>query len=571
MAESEDNLAFENSPRIDCNLRREIFSNPNYQNKNSINKDTISKMSDSQEADDVLDKSETPKPRTERRKSSIFSIIQTSHTEIVIAPKPKPCVPIEVQQVLLGIFVLVCIVGAWLTLLPLIGFDVYQGLVAKRLGLSSQNFTLPIERILANINLSNRTVNCPEMYLFVPKENSCKPQCGNWGGCGRIMYYLEKYIIVAVDTCGIIVGILGLINWVLIFKEWQLKHFAIFICVIMAFISSWVFAALDLPGPRYLYCSNEVKQWNDVKNESRTLIMIYSGLLYFVVSSLLFWLWFSLLNIALPAFFTLSATLQFNSFYRKLFIVEAIFAWGLPLCIIGLFIGVGGTFNLQSAIQHPSNDRTPGRFILAIPIFIIYRLIITTFFIILYRVRFQILKTQKFASALIKISWLEKRFIGIGVLYVFLITIRTFYSSWINYSSRWNIQNRGYDACITLESSFAIEFPNTTLDVYYNASIVADLLPMNVRSRLTECRYPCIIPFRTILLRIGWVIIFSITSMKPIYSLSSRLASKLPFLKNIRKAKNSNQTNSRSNRSATKKTQLSSSSSRNTVSQASMK
>ena len=565
MTEYENKLAFENSPGVECNIRREKFSNPNYQNKNSMHRDSISKVSESQDADDVLGANEAPKPRMERRKSSIFSIIQTPNAEIVISSKPKPCIPVGVQQVLLAIFVFGCIVILWLTLLPLIGFDVYQGIVAKRLGIFAQNFSLPTERILANIDLSNKTVNCPDMYIFVPNENSCKPQCGHWSGCGRIMYFLEKYTLIVFDTAGIIVGILGFLNWVLSFKDWQLKHFAIFVCIIMAFISSLLFAAIDLPGSRYLYCSNEVKQWNDVKNESRVHIEIFSGLNYLAFSSLLFWLWFALINISLPVFFTLSATLQFNSFYRKLFIVEAIFAWGLPVCIIGLFIGVGGKFNLQNAIQHPTNDRSPGRFIIALPIFILFRLIITTFFIILYRIRSQILKTQKFASKTIKIGWLEKRFIGIGVLYVCLITIRTFYASWVNFSLRWDLQNRGYDACITLESSFTPAYQNMT---YYNLTIVADLLPMSVRNRLTECSYPCIIPIRTIVLRISWIFIFSITSLTPIYSFCSMFTYKLSSLKNSRKAKSSDQTISRVDRHITTKSNLSSS---NTVYQTSKK
>ena len=562
MIESENNLAFENSPSIECNQTRDSFSNQKYQS-DSISKDSTSELSESQNVDDVMDEPEAPKPRDERRLSSILTVIQTQNTEIVTTPKPKPCIPIRVQQVLLSIYVLCCITAVWITLLPLIGSEIYQGIVTNPLGVSLQNISLPTERILAKLDLSNKTVSCPDLYIFVPNENSCKPRCGHWSGCGRIMFYLEKYILITMDTAGIIVGTLGLVSWVLSFKTWQLKHFAIFVCVIMAFVSSLLFAALDLPGSRFIYCSNEVKQWNDVRNESRLHIEVYSGLIYFAHSSLLFWLWFALINIAVSAFFTLSPTLQFKSFYRKLFFLEALLAWGLPVCIIGLYIGVGGNFSLQNVIQHPTNDRSPGHFIIALPTYVLYRLIITTFFIIIYRIRSQILKAQKFACNTIKISLLEKRFIGIGMLYVCLITLRTFYASWVNYSLRWNTQNRAYDACITLESTFTPAYQNMTISMHYNESVVADLLPMSVRSQLTDCSYPCIIPFRTIVIRISWIITFSITSLMPIYTFCKMFTNRIPCFRNVRNPNTTDETRPRTNGNITSVSALSSS--RNTV------
>ena len=468
----------------------------------------------------------TPRPRLERRKSSISSIVQNANIETITAPKPKPCIPLKVEIPLLVIFVIVCLVIVWSTILPLAGSDVYQGLVTRRLRSIPQNLSLPSIRLLDRLNISNLTVACPEMFIFSPKDNSCKPQCGAWSGCGRSMYYVERYSLAIIDCVGIIVGIFGFVSWLLDYKHWEWKHFAIVISTKVAFVSSIAFAFLDLPGSKYLYCSNEDKPFADVASEGKIHIQVYSAVLAFLNYSFLLWLCFSLINISLTTFFALSITLQKKSFYRKLLVVESILAWGTPLCLIGLFTAAGGRFSLDFAIQHPVSNEAPPNFILSIPYYILFRLMISIFLVIFIKIRFQIIKSQKYSSKRIKISTLEKRFIAIGVLYVLLIFLRSLYSSWISFSVKWELQNEGYAACVTLGSSFTTTSRNTTMGTLNSTSIVADLLPPALKNTIPECIYPCILPLRTILLRISWIIIFSITSLQPIYSVLSRCSNR---------------------------------------------
>ena len=527
-----DNTDIENpNPRMerrrssvfsDYQERKERFAN----SKGSINKDSVGENEDTDDVVGSTVEGTTPRTRMERRQSSIFSIVQNANIETVTAPKPKPCIPPKLEITLLTIFVIVCLVVVWITILPLAGSDVYQGLITRRLRNIPQNLSLPSIRLLSRLNLSNLSVECPEMFIFSHKDNSCKPRCGAWSGCGISMYYVERYSIIIIDTVGIIVGIFGVVSWLLDYKHWVLRHFAIVFSTQVAFISSIVFALLDLPGSKYLFCSNEDKPFEDVAGEDRIHIQVYAAALTVFNISFLFWLWLSLINISLTVFFPLSAIIKKKSFYKHLLIFESIFAWGIPLCMVGLFTAAGGRFNLSFVTQHPNSNGALPNIIFAIPFYFLFRLTISTFLIIFIKIRFQIIKSQKYLSKRIKISSLEKRFIAIGVLYVALILLRSMYSSWIGFSLKWELQNEGFAACVTLGSSFTTTHRNTTMSIFNNTSIVADLLPSPLKNIVPECTYPCILPLRTILSRLIWIIIFSLTSLRPIYSVLSRFSNR---------------------------------------------
>ena len=502
--------------------RKEIYEN----SMSSIAKDGVGEGEGKDDGVKGSVEGTTLRPRMERRHSSIRSIVPNANIESLNAPIPKPCIPPKVEITLLVIFVIICLAIVWFTILPLAGSEVYQGLTTRRLRNIPQNRSLPSIRLLGRLNISNLTVQCPEMFIFSPKDNSCKPQCGAWSGCGRSMYYVEKYSLIILDIVGIIIGIFGNVSWLLDYKHWEWRNFAIVFSTNVAFISSIAYAFLDFPGSRYLFCSNEDKPFEDVLGEGNIHVQVYSAVITFLNFSFLFWLWFSLINISLAVFFAMSATLQKNSFYKKLLIVESILAWGTPLCLMGLFAAAGGKFNIDFAIQHPVSVGAPPHFLLSIPYYILFRLVISNFLLIFIKIRFQIIKSQKFSPKRIKISSLEKRSISIGVIYVVLIVLRSMYTSGISFSLKWELQNEGYAACVTLGSAFTTTRHNTTMSIFNNTSIVADLLPLPLKNIIPECSYPCILPISTILLRISWIIIFSITSLRPLYSVLTRCSNR---------------------------------------------
>ena len=458
----------------------------------------------------------------DRRKSTIFSIINPE-TEMRNVRKSKPCLPIFCQKCTLIIFVISFIAILWLSMLPQFGYEIYKSVANNNSSDSARTPSLP-ERLLTNVNLSNESVECPQMYIFVSGDNSCKPRCGEWSGCGVAMYYIERFLFIALDLCGVMFGVFGLISWLISFREVKFKkHFALIICVFTAILSSLFFAALDIPGNKYLYCSNEEKQWDVVRSEGSIHIQIYSGSLFFMSTSFIIWLWLALLNIALVTYFPMSKRLNSNSYFWKMFLVEVVLGWGTPVLLFGVFIAIGGRSYLERPIQHPTRYYTDGRFLLGLPFHIVFRLIITTFFMIVYRIRIQTLNTQKYAHKKIETSVLEKRFIVIGVLYVVLLFIRSFYGAVIGFAYQWEELNRAYAACVTLESPI-LHYANISLS--NSTSYAYDLLPEGLREQVPECYHPCVLPFGPIFFRSGWIIIFSITTLQPVLSLRNRLMAK---------------------------------------------
>ena len=152
-----------------------------------------------------------------------------------------------------------------------------------------------------------------------------------------------------------------------------------------------------------------------------------------------------------------------------------------------------------------------------------FRLIITTCFAIVYRIRTQTLNMQQYAHNKFKVSVLEKRFIVIGMLYVFVLFIRSFYGAVIGFAYQWEELNREYAACITLESPIS-QYANSSLT--NSSNFAYDLLPLVLRELVPECQHPCVLPFGQVFLRSGWVIIFSITTLQPILSLRNKLMAK---------------------------------------------
>ena len=456
-----------------------------------------------------------------RRKSTIFSIIDP---QIVTeeAKKSKPCLPVFCQKYTLIIFVISFVIILWLSMMPQFIYEIYKSVVNTNSSETATEVSLP-ETLLQQLNLSNESVDCPQMYIFVSEDNSCKPKCGEWSGCGLVLYYVERFLFIAIDLCGIIFGVFGLISWLINFREVKFKkHFALIICVFTAVLSSLFFAALDIPGNRYLYCSNEDKQWDAVASEGSVHIQIYSGVLFFMSVSFVNWLWLSLINIALVAYFPMSKRLQSNSFFWKMFAAEVLFGWGSPVLLFGVFIGIGGRSYLERPIQHPSRYYTDGRFLLGLPYHIVFRLIITTFFAIVYKIRTQTLDTQKYSHKQFAVSVLEKRFIAIGVLYVFILFIRSFYGAVIGFAYQWEELNRAYAACVTLGS------PISHISLRNSTNLVYQLLPPGLIEQVPECTHPCVLPFGPIFFRSSWIVIFSIITLQPILSLKSKLFAKRP-------------------------------------------
>ena len=444
--------------------------------------------------------------RMERRKSSISSILSDQQ---IIMPliRYKPCLPISCQRVALRVTIVIAMVLVWLILIPPIGYAVYKE-IAKSKPTPEVNVSLA-EKLLSSLNLSDKNVDCPELYIFVPQNNSCKPKCGEWSGCGKIMFFVEKCLLIIIDCFGLLFGFFGLISWIAVYKEWKFIQFGILITAIMGLLLSPLFIALDVPGPKYLYCSNEEIAWDYVKSPEKIHIQIYAAILHYVSASFLMWLFLSLINISLTVYFPFSGHLKWNSSLYKLFAFEAAIGWGVPLLLVGGVFGIGEGYNLVNPIQHPTMNTNRGDFVTIHSLTLIYGACISTVLLIFYRTRIRTLQQQAKTTVRIPMSEIEKRFIAVSILYMSILFLRSVYSTWLGFGSDWEASYREYSACVTLESQFnATDYNNNS------SSKVLDLLPLHLRDEVPVCTYTCIIPFRTTLLRLTWIIILSITTVR---------------------------------------------------------
>ena len=444
---------------------------------------------------------------SDRRKCSITSILSD---QIVIIPltQYKPLVTVKCQRLALRITIIVSMVFVWFILMPPIGYAVYKEIVQSKLT-PEVNVSIA-EKLLSSLNLSNKTVECPELYIFVPQNSSCKPKCGEWSGCGKIMFMVERCILIIIDFFGLMFSCFGLISWIAVYKKWKFLQFGILITAIMGALLSPLLLIVDVPGPKYLYCSNEEIAWDDIKSAEKIHIQIYSAILHYVAASLLMWLFLALINIALSVYFPLSAWLISKSFLYKLFVFEAVIGWGVPMLLVGGVFGIGEGYYLVNPIQHPRINSNRGEFMTIHSLTVIYAACISTVLLILYRTRIKVLQLQTSTNKYIRMSEIEKRFVAVSILYVAILFLRSAYNTWLGLGSNWEESYREYSACITLESAFNMTDYNSN----NSTGIVLDLLPLHLRNEVPVCTYTCVIPFRTILLRLTWIIILSLTTVQ---------------------------------------------------------
>ena len=166
---------------------------------------------------------------------------------------------------------------------------------------------------------------------------------------------------------------------------------------------------------------------------------------------------------------------------------------------------------MEIVIQYPSIGNNRGNFFSIHFIIFILAACVTTILVILYKTQMERLHLQTCSAAPLQMSGPERRFIVVSICYMSVMLLRGVYSTYIGFSPQWEAQNREYAACITLKSLFSLLSPSSTITPP-NSSLVADLLDTELQDQISECTHACIIPFRTILIRLTWIIVFSITT-----------------------------------------------------------
>ena len=464
---------------------------------------------------DTSEKIDPPLPqnpyKSMRKQSTVFSIVSQDSSKDLLNVKPKrQLISHNCKLWLLRCIALVCVLAVVVVYLPRIFFTlklVKQNKIPTNT--TVKNLTQP-ELILSQLNLRNFSLDCPPMYIFVPEDSKCEPQCGKWGGCGLIGFYIEKCLLAVLTTGSIILGISTIVAWIFVVKSWRVKHLAIFFCAVQSLIISMLLGVIDIPGYGYFYCLGQDIPWKDLK-EFNTHILLYASVLSFAGISLILWLACVFFNISLSIYFPINKTIATTKFQTILLVVEIIIAWVLPIVFAIITRLAGFESGLEILILQPQTAQYKGQIIVHLLLIVVVILMLTNAILIIYKMRAQKLILAKFTRKPIKLTELEKRYLAYACVYLTLASIRTVLLVVSDFQQA-NLESnlKEYTACITLNSELLEQ--KQTVYSYFDLST-----PQLV------CKQPCVIALDSITIRVGLFSTFAVTSVQSLPTLVKSL------------------------------------------------
>ena len=450
-----------------------------------------------------------------KRQSTVFSIISEDSGKCMLNLKPKKQLLSHKYKLwLLRIIALVCVFAVIVVYLPRIFLTIK--LVKQKViptNFTVNNLSQP-EQTLSQLNLSNFTIKCPPMYIFVPEDSLCEPQCGKWAGCGQIGFYFEKCLMAVLTLGSIILGILTILSWIFVVKTWRVKHLAIFFCAIQSLLISVLLGVIDIPGYGYFYCLERDIPWKQL-SEVNTHIVLYASVLDFAGISLILWLACVFFNISLSVYLPLNKRIASTTFQTTLLVVEIIIAWVLPIIFIMITRFLGLKSGLEILILQPQSAQYKGQRISHLLLILVCILMLTAAISIIYKMQTRKLILSKFTTKTIKLSEIEKRYLAYACVTLIIASIRTVLLVASDFQQTYLERNlREYTACITLNSELL------SPDYGYRETVYSYF---NLTAPQPMCRPPCAIALDAITIRVGLFATFSVTTVQSLPTLVKRL------------------------------------------------
>ena len=450
-----------------------------------------------------------------RRQSTVFSIVSKDSSNCMLNTQPeRQLVPYRYKIWLLRSIALVCILAVVAVYLPRIFFTIK---LAKHNDIhtndTANNLSQP-EQILSRLNLSNFTIECPSMYIFVPEDSLCEPQCGKWAGCGILGFYIEKCLMAVLTLGAIILGVLTITSWIIVVKTWRLKHLPILFCAVQSLVISVLLGVIDIPGYGYFYCLEQEIPWKDLK-EANTHILLYSRVLSFAGISLILWLACVFFNISLAVYFPLNKRIETTKFQTTLLVVEILIAWVFPIVFVIITGLLGFEGGLEILILQPQTAQYKNQRIAHLLLIAICILMLTCAILIIYKMKAQKLILSKFTTTKIKLSEIEKRYLAYACVYLAIASLRTVLLVASDFQqAKLETNLKEYTACITLNSQFLHSDSGHTDTVYSY---------FNLTTPQPICNAPCAIALDAITIRIGLFTTFAVTTIQSLPTLLKKI------------------------------------------------
>ena len=349
----------------------------------------------------------------------------------------------SLHRILTVICCSIWIVIAWLVAFSSTFMLVIQAIVTQNLSdaIASQDLLDELPPInLSNLsNYSIYSINCENSFVYEPRESICYPPC-YWDPSETGMTLVINIIYFVISVSALILCVGTLISWIAASVkcrgrkrgcDFQLARASLFMVVLTKLLMYIMYTCIDVIGRYGLVCrTNEYGEQYLIAHEifsvssnpdTRLKVNILGQVYTFLHLSSSLWIIFGFTNVTLLVFFPLriGTTLK-----RQVltFCIEMGIAVILPICLLSIVTGVDpiSTFSVNYLVQ----EIYPGEQILVIlTVALVYTVtsgyVLTAVIIILTKLRFVSLRSERITGQGTQLTELEKRMVIYAVaLYI---------------------------------------------------------------------------------------------------------------------------------------------------------
>ena len=163
-------------------------------------------------------------------------------------------------------------------------------------------FNVTDELVKSLNNLTNSSavyeIKCPSNFIHSESSILCSPACNHFDYVfSDTALLIDTIIILIIDITGAILGILTLITWPFVKSFWKFPQVTILFLVICLTLLISFFIIVDIPG---FYCGFDPSySFADLFSNFQPQLMSAGAIIHFLRISIMFWTFFTLLNIFL--------------------------------------------------------------------------------------------------------------------------------------------------------------------------------------------------------------------------------------------------------------------------------
>ena len=186
---------------------------------------------------------------------------------------------------------------------------------------------------------------------FVSNGTHCSPECLEFTPGGRSMWWAFRVVTIFGSSFSLIATILGMLSW--INKElWKFPKVVNFYMMITILLQALAILSGALV-PKQYYCSSE--NIYKARKESTVPCLIQGAVIHYAILSFLLWYVFSITNLSIIVLSPLKGARWFFKYVKGIHAVESVIAWGLPLLVVIINVGVSFVLGKQSFVYGIEN------------------------------------------------------------------------------------------------------------------------------------------------------------------------------------------------------------------------